>query len=135
MVELGGKGELEVRTVPLTPLRELREFRGTFDEVTARDFCTEQQAQDYLHITLTDEEDVPEALAKLRIIYPKIMKLDYDNRRTRAASCIQGAEELKHKSPLELLEEFYEKQNGQPMGEQQRQLSRELMEKIWEEET
>ena len=38
---------------------------------------------DYLHITLTDEQDIPEALARLRVIYPNLMRLDYDNRRTQ----------------------------------------------------
>ena len=35
---------------------------------------------------------------------------------------------------LELLEEFYEKQNGRPMAEAQRDFARDLMERIWEGE-
>ena len=135
VVELREKGVVELRTLPLHPRRDLVKLRGSYETLTARDFYRgTHYREDYVQITLTDEEDITDAPAKLRIIYPYLMKLDYDNRRTRAASCIQGAEEIKRKSPLELLEEFYEKQNGQPMGEQQRELSRELIEKIWEEE-
>ena len=135
VVELGEKGTTAVRTVPLVPLRDLVELRGTYEEVTFRGFYegTGWQ-QDYVHITLTDEEDVPNAVGKLRVIYPNLMKLDYDNRRTRAGISLEGAEEMERRSPLELLEEFYEKQNGQPMGEAQRAFARGWMERIWEED-
>ena len=135
VVELGKKGTTAVRTVPLVPLRDLVELRGTYEEVTFRGFYEGAGWQrDYVHITLTDEEDVPNAVGKLRVIYPNLMKLDYDNRRTRAGISLEGAEEVERRSPLELLEEFYEKQNGQPMGEAQRAFARGWMERIWEED-
>ena len=134
VVELGPKGTVTVGTVPLTPLRDLAELRGTYEELTFRGFYEGTSYQkDYVHITLTDEEDIPDAARKLQIIYPNLMKLDYDNKRTRAGLRLDGAEDAEHKSPLELLEEFYEAQNGQPMGGEQRDFAREWMERIWEE--
>ena len=134
VVELGEKGAVSVRTVPLTPMRDLAELRGTYEELTFRGFYQgTSYPRDYVHITLTDEEDIPDAVSKLRIIYPNLMKLDYDNKRTRAGIVLEGAED-QQRSPLELLEEFYEKQNGQPMGEEQRTFAKSLMERIWEED-
>lgn len=134
VVELGEKGAVSVRTVPLTPMRDLAELRGTYEELTFRGFYQGRSyPRDYVHITLTDEEDIPDAVSKLRIIYPNLMKLDYDNKRTRAGIVLEGAED-QQRSPLELLEEFYEKQNGQPMGEEQRAFAKNLMERIWEED-
>ena len=135
VVELGKKGDVTVRTVPLTPLRDLVELRGTYEQLTFRDFYqgTSYQ-QDYVHITLTDEDDIPDGINKLRIIYPNLMKLDYDNRRTRAGGVVDGAQDVTQRSPMELLEEFYEKQNGQEMGEAQRAFARDLMELMWEGE-
>ena len=134
VVELGPKGTVTVGTVPLTPLRDLAELRGTYEELTFRGFYEGTSYQkDYVHITLTDEEDIPDAARKLQIIYPNLMKLDYDNKRTRAGLHLDGAEDAEHKSPLELLEEFYEAQNGRPMGEEQRAFARDWMERIWEE--
>ena len=133
VVELGEKGTVTVRTVPLTPRRDLVELRGAYEEVTQRDFYEGNGYQDsYVHITLTDEEDVPDALGKLRLIYPYLMKLDYDNQRTHAAGVGDEGGDLQRKSPMELLEEFYAMQNGQPMGQEQRQFARQLMERIWE---
>lgn len=133
VAELKEKGALEVTARPLTPLRDLREIRGSYLEVTAKSFYEGRNREDYLHITLTDEEDVPDGAAKLRVIYPNLMRLDYDNARTRSRNLPEGAEEPEAKPPLELFEEFYERQNNQPMTEEQIRFSRELMETIWED--
>ena len=134
VAELGKKGELSVRTLPLTPLRDLREIRGTYLELTAKSFYEEMNRSDYLHVTLTDEEDVPDALGKLRVIYPNLMKLDYDNQRTRAGALPLEAEDAEQKSPLALFSEFYEKQNNQPMSGEQQAFVEELIERIWRNE-
>lgn len=133
VAELKEKGALEVTARPLTPLRDLREIRGSYLEVTAKSFYEGRNREDYLHITLTDEEDIPDGAAKLRVIYPNLMRLDYDNARTRSRNLPEGAEEPAAKPPLELFEEFYERQNNQPMTEEQIRFSRELMETIWED--
>ena len=75
---------------------------------------------------------MPDAVSKLRTIYPNIMKLDYDNSRTRAGIVLDSAAELQRKSKMELIEELFEKQNGRPMGDEQRGFAQELIEKIWE---
>jgi len=133
VVELAEKGSVAVRTVPLVPLRDLRELRGTYLELTCRQNYIDTNTQDYLHITLTDEEDIPDAMSKLRVIYPNLMKLDYDNRRTRGSGQLQVTEELQRKTPLELFADFYEVQNNQPMTTEQLELTRTLIEHIWED--
>lgn len=133
IVELGEKGAVSLRTVPLTPLRDLREIRGDFVEITQKNFYQDTSLpNDYLHITLTDEEEVPSAIGRLQKIYHNIMKLDYDNQRTRSSTKAIEAESVESKSPLQLFNELYEKQNGQPMSETQQKFTMELMEKIWE---
>ena len=132
IVNLGAKGELELSLRPLTPRHDLRSIRGTFAELTDKTFYTGTATDDYLQVILTDEEDVPEAIGKLRVIYPNLMKLTYDNTRTRCNQVIDGAVDVQRKSPLELFDELYELQNNQPMGEEQRAFALELIESIWE---
>lgn len=134
IVEMNEKGSTVIRTVPLKPLHDMREIKGTFEEITDKTNYESAERNDYMHITLTDENDIPDATAKLRIIYPNLMKLDYDNKRTRSQAHISGAENVKEKNPLELFAEFFERQNSQPMSEEQSALVRSLIEKIWEED-
>lgn len=134
VVELGEKGNIGVRAIPLTPMRDMREIRGTYMELTKRENYLNTATEDYLHITLTDEEDVPDAIGRLRTVYPNLMKLDYDNERTRNTAHLNLIEDLEKKSPLALFEEFYKKQNGQDMSDEQRAFSASLISSIWEEE-
>lgn len=119
VVELREKGNIALSTVPLIPLHDMRKIRGTYLEVTAKSFYQDTDTEDYVQITLTDEEDIPDGLQKLRIIYPNLMRLEYDNSRTRESRVIERAEEMDQKSELELFAEFYEMQNNQPMSEEQ----------------
>ena len=133
VVELGAKGEApSVRTVALRPLHDLRALRGSYAELMRRDSYAGTATDDYLQITLTDEEDVPDAMRRLQTVYPNLMKLDYDNLRTRSAAQLTGASDAEHLRPEELFEELYEKQNGQPMGPEQRAFARELLERLEE---
>ena len=134
IVELGEKGSFDLRTLPLVPLHDMREIRGSYEQVTAKSFWENTAVEDYLHIILTDEEDVPEAMARLRVIYPNLMKLTYDNARTRSNAVIDGAVDVQKKSPLQLFGELYDQQNNQPMSEIQNDFMRALIESIWEGE-
>lgn len=133
VAELGPKGSLAVRTVPLTPRRDMLELRGTYLEVSAREFYQNLDREAYIRVTLTDEEDVPDAMGKLRILYPNLMRLDYDNRRTRSGVEMLEAMEVEQQSPLELFASLYEQQNGGPMSPEQREYLTSLMEHVWEE--
>ncbi|MBR4077134.1 MAG: exonuclease SbcCD subunit D [Oscillospiraceae bacterium] len=132
VVELGEKGALELHTAALTPLHDMRVIRGSFGEVTSKSFYEGTATDDYLQVILTDEEDVPEAIGKLRVIYPNIMKLTYDNTRTRTHQMIDGAADVEQKTPLQLFGELYEQQNNQPMSNEQSRFVQELIESIWE---
>ena len=122
-----------IRTIPLTPRRALVELKGSFRALTEENFYLgTTYPQSYLHITLTDEEDIPDALGRLRRIYPYIMVLSFDNRRTRAVGVL-GEPDREEKSPFDLFSEFYEVQNNAPMTRKQADFVRALMEEIWEE--
>ena len=133
VIDMNEKDSLSVRTVPLYPLRDMREIEGTYEELTYRPNYEGTNLNDYMHITLTDEEDIPDAIGKLRLIYPNLMCLDYNNSRTRAAGELSDLEDLERKSPLTLFEDFYEQQNGRPMSGEQEAFAKEIMENIWEE--
>ncbi len=113
-------GGVSVSEIPLKPLHDLREIRGTYEELTARDNYAGTNTDDYIHAVLTDENDVVNAFGKLQTIYPNLMKLSYDNARTREQRDVSDAVDVENRTPLELFEEFYEKQNNAPMSKEQR---------------
>ena len=133
ILDFNDKGNIEYSKIPLTPFRDMREIRGTYYELTLKSSYESTNTEDYLHITLTDEEDIPDAIGKLRSIYPNIMKLDYDNLRTRGSGTVDAIENIERKSPFELFADLFKQQNNQDMSEEQEEIMRNLIDKIWEE--
>lgn len=134
VVELDQKGSLTVRELPLTPKRDLLELRGTYNELTLRSFYEgTPYPESYLKITLTDEEDIIDGASKLRVFYPYLLELAYDNTRMRHTIDLSEAADVRGKTPLELFADFYALRNGSSMTEEQTQLVLSLIEKIWEE--
>ena len=132
IVTFGEKNQVDLRTVELKPMRDLRSIRGRFEELMSKEFYETTARDDYLHIVLTDEEDILDAVDRMRVIYPHLMKLSYDNCRTRQNNELDVTEEIHRKGPMELFEEFYELQNNQTMNDEQQKLLTGLVEEIWE---
>lgn len=133
LVTLGEQGVGSIDTIPLTPLHDMKRIRGTYSQLMDRNFYLNTGIPDcYLHITLTDEEDIPDAVGRLRSVYPYIMQLDYDNLRTRLRQNPLQAQAQPESSPLELFGLLYEKQNNSPMSAEETAYLRDLIEHIWE---
>lgn len=124
---------ITIQKLPFTPVHDMREIKGTLAQLTSPEILAESDCNDYLHITLTDEEEIYDVFGKLRAVYPNVMALDFDNKRTRAA----GAEALtgavmKEKSTMELFREFFEKQTGNSLSPMQEQIMKDIIEKTTE---
>ena len=130
MVEMGEKGHVEIKEVPLKGLRDMRKIKGTYLEVMAKSFYQGTNTEDYVQITLTDEEDIPDGFMRLRSVYPNLMQLLYDNRRMGEDRALEAVKDMEKKSELELFEDFYELQNNQPMSSRQKEFAGNLMESL-----
>ena len=104
VVTLNKKGdESEIKTVDLKPLRDMKKIRGEFNDlINMADRC-----EDYVQITLTDEQEIPNAMNRLQTVYKNALELKYDNQRTRANATILAVDDIKTKSPYELFLDFY----------------------------
>ena len=132
IINMQEKGNLSIEQIPLIPKRDMVELKGTYNELVAKSFYEHTTYQeDYVHITLTDEEDILDALAKLRVIYKNIMKLDYDNQRTRHQSELSLSDAVEEKTPYEHFSDFYEMMNGQSLNDEQSAFMQQLIESIW----
>lgn len=132
LVELGKKGDFYCTSIPLKPLHEMRKLKGAFQEIMFGPESKASNKDDYLHITLTDEMDVPEGYGRLSSVYKNLISMDYDNSRTRANQDMTLLDNIKTVKPLELFEEFFEKQNNKKMTEDQKNFMEKLIEEIWE---
>ena len=133
IVDLKEKGNIEIKEIPENPLHDLMTIKGKFSKITSEEFYKELKKEDYYRAVLTDEEDILNAIGKLKSIYPNLMSMEYDNTRTRSYSVVDNVETGETKSPLDYFEEFFEKQNGRKMSEKQRDYLLEILGEAKEE--
>lgn len=134
IVELKEKGNLSLRSVILEPLHDMKRIKGSYEELTAKSYYEGTDLRDaFLHITLTDEEDIPEAAARLSVIYRRLLKLSYDNTRTRMSFDMRIDDGVS-KTPRELFGEFFKMQTGRELGEKEGAFISALIEEVMEED-
>ena len=131
VVNIDQNGDIKIDEILLIPKHDLREIRGTYEELIAKKNYENTKTDDYIHAILTNENDVINALGLLRTIYPNLMKLSYDNARTKEDRDVTDAENIENKTPIELFEELFIKQNNEPMSKEQREFAIECIESIW----
>ncbi len=133
VVEMREKGNIEISVLPLHPLHDMREIRGPYNDLVLYKNYAGTDSEDYIRAILTDEDEVPNAMARLREVYPNIMNLDYDNTRSRTSTVVHSDERRLKMTDMELLGEFYKDQSGSELSEEQTEYAKTLFEKIREE--
>lgn len=127
LVTLEEKGSVTIEKIPLKPQHDMREIKGTLMQLTSEEVRAQADTEDYLHVTLTDEEEIYDVLGKLRAVYPNLMQLDFDNTRTRADGVKEAAAEA-IRDTMELFADFFAKQTGTPMTPMQEAVMRDIIE-------
>lgn len=134
IVQIQEKGNMDFKEIPLKPQNDMVKIRGTFLEVMNPVNYPEADSNSYLHITLLDEMDIPDAFHRLAAVYPNLMQMEYDNLRTRERRNMQIRKEVAKVSPLDIFAGLYETMNNQPLTEVQQEYLLEKIEKIWKGE-
>lgn len=134
IVELLEKGNTQIRQIPLVPLRDMREIRGPIEQLTDPQVVASANAEDYIHATLTNTEELMDPIGKLRRFYPNIMRLEFENRSSneRGQKNAASGEDLSKKTTFELFEDFFQIQNQKEMTQEQAELIRSLFQSIGE---
>ena len=131
LVTMEEKGNIKIEKLHFRPLHDMREIKGTLEQLTREDVVNAGDREDYMHITLTDEEEIYDVLGKVRAVYPNLMLLDFDNQRTRATGAEMITEEaIKKQGTLDLFREFFQKQAGTVMDETQEKIVQDILEEV-----
>lgn len=135
IIDVKEKGVIEIKQEELVPKNDMREIKGFYEEIMKKENYEGGNLLDYIHITLLDEEEILDVISKLRVIYPNIMKVDYDNKRTRQNNKIEVNENIQEniKNPIEIFKDFYNIQNNNGINEEQEKVLNKIINEIWED--
>ena len=123
------KDNCTITTIPLHPKQEMRILRGTLEQLLEH----ATPSEDFIRAELTDLELIPNAIEKLRVVYPNTLELSYVEReRLRQPAAATEAVHVEEQSLLDLVTEFYENVYHYPLREHPEELA--LMTELVEEE-
>ena len=105
IITLGAKGDVSLELLPLHPMRDLRHIRGPMKMLLDKTNITDPD--DFIYVTLTDEDVVNDAMGIFQQVYPNTVKIDYDNSHTRAIEQVDISRIAENKSFSELIGVFY----------------------------
>lgn len=123
IVTFGNKKEVTVRLARLKPLRDMRHLKGKLEQLL--DQKNIQSPEDYIYVTLTDEEPVNDAMAIFQQHYPNTMRITYDNAHTREMEHVDITRVTQEKTYPELISDFYRMMYGCDISEEELQIMKE----------
>lgn len=125
MLEIAN-GEISTKEIPLKPLRDMRVVKGKLKELTENPVGN---TDDYIFAELTDENEPLDAIGHLRSVYPNIMGMIYNNKRTAQSADVR-LKAMGAKSSIELFEEFYKLQNGDDLSTEQKEIVCDILKEL-----
>ena len=123
LITIREKNDLRIELVPLQPKRDMRHIKGKLETLLKKENVTDPE--DFMYVTLTDEDIIDDAMGIIQQTYPNTIKIDYENSHTREAEQAEIVETGQNKSFQELIREFYQLMYDCDMSEEEEKVMEE----------
>lgn len=128
LLDIKGKNKIEYKLIPLKPLRDMRVIKGPIEELLKEENFKGTNTQDYIKAIITNDEAIYDAIGQIRRVYPNTLSLEIHNIKSSIQDLeLENMENLKMKDELEVFDDFYEFQNGVRLGEEQKEIMKEII--------
>lgn len=122
VVEVKEKGKIGISEIPLEPLRDLVEIRGSLDEVKKR-----SNNKDYIRIILDNKNEI-NVWNKLHEYFGFLTELDFADDPNNHVFSAANVEKVESMTRVDLFAEFFVNENGFELSESQRKIVKEMFE-------
>ncbi len=129
IVTVDGEGQVTIELEKLVPMRDLVHIRGAFADIV-KDENLIENTQDFVYVTLTDEDVIPDAMRIMRQYYPNTIKLDYDNSRTRELAHVDVVQATQSRSYEDLIADFYKQMYGVEISEEEMNMMKDVAKEV-----
>jgi exonuclease SbcD len=116
LIEMGPGGECAVKTVAMSPRRDVRRIEGLMSDLLAGP-TDGRSKDDYLEVTITDDGPVLDAIGRLREVYPNVMLI----RRPERVNGVGTGDrpDIRGKTAMQLFEAFYRHVTAEDLSPEQ----------------
>ena len=124
--------DFSVQTILLKPLHDMRMIKGSIENILSKEVINAADSDDYLHITLTDKDNIIDAMDKVRSAYPNVMQLEFERDMKGNTKGVYEATGVGTKPDNELFYDFYKLQNGVEIDSEKAELVDSILEEVKE---
>ncbi|WP_347860513.1 exonuclease SbcCD subunit D C-terminal domain-containing protein [Salimicrobium sp. PL1-032A] len=121
--------DVSIESRPLVPRKDLEIVEGFFTELMKGHAA--DRVENYLNIRLLDEGEILDPVGQLRTIYPNILHLE---RKSTSGVFIEEevakVREKRNKSPLEVVEDYYQLVKEEELTEGKKRVIQEVLEEV-----
>ena len=126
--------EVSVKLVPVTPIHEMRKIKGRLEELIRPEVVSSAPFEDYIHATLTNDEELIDPIGTLRSIYPNVMQISLQKNEIKSNMRYETNFSVQGRSTMDLFKEFYQIVREEPLDEMREQIVRESLKKAGKED-
>ena len=132
MINFKEKGNLDIKLIPLEPLRDMRILKGPIEELTKEENYKKTNVEDYIKAIITNEEPVYDAIGKMKKIFPNTLRLEIENSKTNLNidKKLSNLDNIKKKDEIELFNEFYKYQHDQELNSIQLEIIEDIIKDV-----
>lgn len=130
LIELGNVGIFRMERIPLKPLHRMRKIKGQLDDLISPALEEHLDREDYLQITLTNEEELIDPIGTLRSVYPNVMQLVFEKKEKEVSGEFTATQTVNRKSPGELFEDFYSLIREKEMDEARKHVIEDIIKEL-----
>lgn len=131
ILTINGKKEIHLSHRVLCPMHDMREIKCSIEELLNGEIEL-GNTEDYMHVILTDEDEIFDAIGKVRKVYPNVMQISFENRKYMQS--LETMEFDKHhvmnQNPMSLFSEFYKMQNHIDPDEKRMEIITSIFEEV-----
>lgn len=122
--------DINIEKIPLTPWRDMRNIKGELKTLISKEYYSLKNTDDYVYALLEDEGELHDPIATLRAIYPNIMGLKRENKKSLEYQVMELNKAQREKSKLELFSDFYENVTQMVLTDARKKIVSDIIESV-----
>lgn len=122
--------DINIEKVPLIPMRDMRTIKGELKTLVSKEYYSLKNTDDYVHALLEDEGELHDPISALRAIYPNVMGLKRDNKKSLEYQVMELNKAQREKTKLELFTDFYKNVTQMELSDVREKIISDIIESV-----
>jgi exonuclease SbcD len=122
---------MNISKIILKPIHDMLKFESSINDILEGKTLLDYPSDNYYQIILNDDEEIIDAISKVRSVYPNIMQLNFKKRMNITNEKFDINEnDISNHTPLQLFTDFFQFQNHSDLNDTQLELITNIIKEV-----